>query len=463
MLKMNAFRMSLVVSASVVAIGAATQAFAGDGNKVYIAQSYPGTGNSFNATQDGNYNLVGAQHGNPASTVYHFKQGGSSNTADIYQQGNSNKIGYNASGSPEAAFYPGVPSGTTTPFGQFGTGNTLAAQQDGNSNRLGIFTQQGAANIADFAQVGDGNQVESLTQKGVGSTSGTPTGGNNYAGIWLLGNNNGGAGTTTPSYVGTLTGTHSVQAVDPLGGYTTHTVTGLGVTGVQLNGLANLDQLGAFNYAMVGFQGDNNRFNLSQTSDNGATDKTEANIFLAGKNGKELYDGTSTTPEAINGSGNYVYGYQNGSGNVFTLNTHGASVNGAVVLVSQSGEPGVGSAGNGNQIFWTTRTNAYYEGIQRGNGNTVTGGQGWCSSSCAPHTVKTYQIGDGNWIKAEAGNGTTGGTIDIYQEGTSNWFSASQVGPSSSITGTQIGMLNIADVRQGTGGGTGNVVNILQH
>ena len=149
-MKMNAFKLALVVSASVSALGVATTAFAGDQNEVYIAQSYPGTGNAFNATQSGNYNLVGAQHGNTASVVYHFKQGGNNNTADIYQGGNQNKIGRNAAGAPEAAFYPGVPSGTTTPFGQFGTGNTFTANQTGDTNRLGIFTQQGASNTADF-------------------------------------------------------------------------------------------------------------------------------------------------------------------------------------------------------------------------------------------------------------------------------------------------------------------------
>lgn len=466
-MKMNAFKLALVVSVSVSALGVATEAFAGQENKVYVIQFNTGSGNRIDATQVGNYNLFGAPYPTSStSKVYYFQQAkGGGNVADTYQSGDHNKLGFNAAGNPAAS----------NTFGQYGAGNTFWAHQAISSNRLGVFTQQGASNTAVLYQSGNGNQVDSLTQKGVGSTTSAPTGGNNYASVWIMGDNNGGSGTLAtgqPHYIGT-TSTHSVDEIDAMPPsafvpyaptYVPYVVSGLGVTSFQLNGLANLDQTGASNYAVIGFQGNGNRFNLTQISDNSATDKTQANTFLAGANGKELYDGTSTTPMPLIGDSNYVYGYQNGSGNVFTLNANGGTVSNAVVLISQSGidtfgSPGAVFAGTNNKIFWKTSSNTYYEGIQFGAGNTVTGGIS-CTTNCSPHTALTYQAGVGNSIVADIHGGVIDTMIDLYQEGTANSFVLYQEGPHQAITGTQIGLMNVAAVDQR---GSHNTINISQH
>ncbi len=461
-MKANSFKVILATSASIAAMVLATQAFAGNGNEVYVTQSHPTANNDFTATQDGNYNLIGAQHQNFGSVVYYFRQGGGgSNTADLYQKGNHNKIGYDASGSPEAAFYPG-----TTFLGQSGNGNAVAVYQQGSGggdngyNRLGILTQTGAGNDATLAQTGDRNQVESLTQNG-GST-----GGHNIAKVTQLGSDNGGTGVTVPFYIADLLAAHSVDEVNPTPppAHIPFVVSPLGVDGVNLNALANLDQAGSYNLAMLGFEGNGNRFNVTQLSDEGAahyagggSGTDEGNTFLAGKNGRDVKSGAASLLSNLAGDGNYIYGYQNGSGNSVALSGYGAVVNNAVFLVSQSGVGGVGTTGFGNEVEWTIKSGATFEAIQLGDDNTVTGGQTGC---CLPSTVLTYQTGSGNTITAMAGNGTYGSLIDLYQQGTSNWFYAKTEGGSQVITGTQIGMSNVADVRQY---GSGNTINISQH
>lgn len=457
----------LTASASIAALALATQAFAGDNNAVYVTQSHPTANNHFAATQDGNTNLIGAQHGNFTSVVYYFRQGGAGgNTANLYQQGDANKIGYDAAGHPEAAFYPGVPNGVTTFLGQSGSGNTVAIYQQGSgggtngANRVGIFTQKGAGNDATLVQSGDRNQVESLTQNG-----GT-TGGHNIARASQIGSDNGAAGTTSPFYIGTSSASHDVAQVNPTlpPSQTTYSVSPLGVGGVQLNGLANLDQTGSYNLGELGFQGNGNRFNLTQISAEGAAHYAgqgsggdEGNTFLAGANGIAVKSGAASVLNNLVGDGNYIYGYQNGSGNSVALSTYGSSLTNVLFMVSQSGESGVGGAGNGNSVEWTIKSGSTFEAVQLGDGNTVTGGQTGC---CSPSTVRTYQTGSGNTITAKAGNGTYGSLIDLYQQGTSNWFYATTEGGAQAINGTQVGMMNVADVRQF---GSGNTVNIVQH
>ena len=206
---------------------------------------------------------------------------------------------------------------------------------------------------------------------------------------------------------------HDVAQVNPTPppAHSTYSIACLGVGGVNLNGLANLDQTGSYNLAMLGFQGNSNRFNVTQIMPIGAAHYAgqgsglQANTFLAGANGRAVKSGAASVLNNIVGDGNYVYGYQNGSGNSVALSTlRGSAVNNAVFLVSQSGESGVGSAGNGNNVEWTDHVPAIsFEAIQLGDDNTVTGAdQGWLLQHCPAH-VRTYQTGRGNTITAKCG------------------------------------------------------------
>ncbi len=291
-MKTSRLKLILAASASFSAMVLATQAFAGDGNKVYVTQ-FSGSGDStITTTQIGNNNIIGAPYPTSStSVVYYFQQaGGHNNTADLFQHGNAQHDRPSSQRQPGTF---GVP-GNIWPVWQWQHRCGLSAGigcwsgvGDNGYNRLGIFNQTGAGNDATLAQTGDRNQVESLTQNG-GSA-----GGHNVAVVTQIGNDNGGAGVTVPFYIANLAASHSVDEVNPSPphAHTPFVIGGLWVDGVLLNALANLDQTGSYNLAMLGFQGNNNRFNLTQFSADSAYrtwQRPTRNKFLAGANGHDV-------------------------------------------------------------------------------------------------------------------------------------------------------------------------------
>ena len=212
-------------------------------------------------------------------------------TADIYQGGNGNKIGYDAVGSTRdpATLRRSERLRRSYAFGQYG----LRQCRGGLSGRVRAAAMTARTGWASSPSRATGNDATLWPSSATATRSrASPRMVGSYGRPQRRQSHRDGRADrqwqrrrapTSPFYVGTRSSRPRCGEVNPTPPPThqPYAISGLGVDGVKLNGLANLDQTGSYNLATLGFQGNNNRFNVTQISDDRRSATTPRQQLLA--------------------------------------------------------------------------------------------------------------------------------------------------------------------------------------
>jgi hypothetical protein len=180
-MKMNAFKVSLITSASILVVVVSTTAFAGS-NQAYIDQI--GNTHVANVTQTGDSNKVASSTHRGVQNWYRYPPNGGLTTGNnkltITQTGDTNTVGAGQYG--ELSQYGGThvanitQTGNTNDLGGFvqteGTGDDATVKQLGNQNYIKSVSQHGTSDKATVIQSGNGNGVHFGVAR--------PTGGSAY-------------------------------------------------------------------------------------------------------------------------------------------------------------------------------------------------------------------------------------------------------------------------------------------
>ncbi|AWN47395.1 hypothetical protein DK419_14605 [Methylobacterium terrae] len=363
-----------------------------------------GSGNSLVVRQSGANNVVGATDYNTAQQVLDGAQNGSANTLRIDQSGSGNGVRYSQFGNNNGNLTAGSSNGANNlgPYGgtgfqsPFGGGNNHGGaagdvarwdyvRQEGTGDQLAIKQDSRDASGANGVISRQNSTASRISLEQLATSSG-----NNYA--YFI--QNGGSGNTAAVQQTNLGNVFNLADIRQGDGYVGRSTTASTVNATQSGSALDL------------FVNQSGQWNQATTSQEVASNTIS--IFQAGIGYDDL-TANKVDASQLSGSGNYLYGYQDGYANS--------------ILSRQDGN---------NNFGYIT---------QIGNSNNVTNRQ-----SGDNHQLIALQVG-------------TGLIVDSTQNGSGQYASIDQNGYNNSYTGLQSGTSNQAYVSQGQ---NGNIANVVQ-